>query len=77
RIPRHTDLPVAVGFGIKTPDQAAAIARVSDAAVVGSALVGIIADNRDPSGAPLPDTRDKVLDLVKALAAGVRGARSD
>tara|TARA_R110000824_G_scaffold102487_1_gene243851 strand:+ start:123 stop:971 length:849 start_codon:yes stop_codon:yes gene_type:complete len=77
RIRRHTDLPVAVGFGIKTPDQAAAIARVSDAAVVGSALVGIIADNRDPSGAPLPDTRDKVLDLVKALAAGVRGARSD
>lgn len=76
RIRRHTDLPVAVGFGIKTPDQAAAIARVSDAAVVGSALVGIIADNRDPSGAPLPDTKDKVLDLVQALAAGVRGARN-
>ena len=75
RIRRHTDLPVAVGFGIKTPDQAAAIARVSDAAVVGSALVGIIADNRDPSGVPLPGTKDKVLDLVKALAAGVRAAR--
>jgi len=77
RIRKYTDLPVAVGFGIKTPDQAAAIARVSDAAVVGSALVGIIAENRDPSGAPLPGTKDKVLDLVKALAAGVRGARND
>lgn len=76
RIRKHTDLPVAVGFGIKTPDQAAAIARVSDAAVVGSALVGIIAENRDPSGAPLPGAKDKVLDLVRALADGVRGARN-
>jgi len=76
RIRKYTDLPVAVGFGIKTPDQAAAIARVSDAAVVGSALVGIIADSRDPSGAPLPGTKDKVLDLVRALADGVRNARN-
>jgi tryptophan synthase alpha chain len=75
RIRRHTDLPVAVGFGIKTPDQAAAIARVADAAVVGSALVGIITENRDAAGAPLPGTKDKVLDLVRALAAGVRAAR--
>lgn len=76
RIRKYTDLPVAVGFGIKTPDQAAAIARVSDAAVVGSALVGVIAENRDPSGAPLPGAKDKVLDLVRALADGVRNARN-
>ena len=44
RLKRHTDLPVAVGFGIKTPEQAAAVARVADAAVVGSALVSRIAD---------------------------------
>ena len=75
RIKRHTDLPVGVGFGIKTPDQAAAIARVADAAVVGSALVGIIADNRDENGVPLPGTKDKVLELVGALAGGVRAAR--
>ena len=39
RLKRHTELPVAVGFGIKTPEQAAEVARVADAAVVGSALV--------------------------------------
>ncbi|PIW28075.1 MAG: tryptophan synthase subunit alpha [Rhodospirillales bacterium CG15_BIG_FIL_POST_REV_8_21_14_020_66_15] len=76
RIRKYTDLPVGVGFGIRTPDQAAAIAKVADAAVVGSALVDVIAENRDAAGAPLPGTRDKVLDLVKALAGGVRGARS-
>ncbi len=76
RIRRHTDLPVAVGFGIKTPDQAAEIAKVADAAVVGSALVQVIADNRDENGAPLPGTKDKVLELVGALADGVRGARN-
>jgi tryptophan synthase alpha chain len=75
RIRRHTDLPVGVGFGIKTPEQAAAIARVADAAVVGSALVGIIAENRDENGQPLPHTKDKVLNLVQELAGGVRGAR--
>ncbi len=76
RIRARTSLPVAVGFGIRTPDQAAAIARVADAAVVGSALVGIIAANLGPSGQPGPGTTDAVLDAVRALASGVRSARA-
>ena len=47
RLRRHSSLPIAVGFGIRTPAQAAAIARVADAAVIGSALVGHIADALD------------------------------
>ena len=70
RLKRHTDLPVAVGFGIKTPEQAAAVARVADAAVVGSALVSRIADRAAGNGAA-----EDVLGLVRQLAAGVRGAR--
>jgi tryptophan synthase alpha chain len=69
RLKRHTDLPVAVGFGIKTAEQAAAVARVADAAVVGSALVSRIADCAANNAA------EAVLGLVRQLAAGVRGAR--
>lgn len=70
RIRRHTDLPVCVGFGIKTPEQAAQVARVADGAVVGSAIVSVLADNiGTPSAVSAP------LALVKDLAAGVRGAR--
>ena len=75
RLRRHTDLPVAVGFGIKSPDQAAAVARVADAAVVGSAIVSRIAENLDETGTALPQLADSVLDLVSSLAEGVRGAR--
>ena len=75
RIRRQTDLPVAVGFGIRTADQAKDIAGVADAAVVGSALVGVIKDNLDADGAPLPGTAAKVLDLVRSLADGVRAAK--
>ena len=74
RIRRHTDLPIGVGFGIRTPDQAAAIAAVADAAVVGSALVDIVAANLDKDGKAKPGLADKLLGLVKDLAAGVRGA---
>src|SRR5690606_23018068 len=52
RLRRHTDLPIAVGFGIKTPEQAAEIAQAADAAVVGSALVDRIAGNLDERGRP-------------------------
>ena len=76
RIRKFTDLPVGVGFGIKTPEQAAEIARVADAAVVGSALVNVIAAGLDENGQPLPDTGAKVLDLVRDLAGGVRSARN-
>ena len=77
RLRHHTDLPVAVGFGIKTPDQAAAVARVADAAVVGSALVGTVADNLDGDGAARPGLAAAAHAFVGALADGVRQARNE
>ena len=68
-------LPVAVGFGVRTPEQAAAAARVADAAVVGSALCDTLAASLDAHGRPGPDTVQRVLDQVQALAHGVRTAR--
>lgn len=76
RFKRHTDLPVAVGFGIKTPEQAAEVARVADAAVVGSAIVTRLADGLDAAGKAKPGTVEDVLGFVRELAAGVRAARS-
>ena len=73
RIRKLTDLPIAVGFGIRTPAQAAEIAGVADAAVVGSALIEIIADNLDANDAATPGLPEKVLAKVSALAAGIRG----
>jgi tryptophan synthase alpha chain len=75
RIRRFTKLPVAVGFGIKTPEQAAEIARAADAAVVGSALVDRLAQNLDPDGKPKPSLVVAVLEDIAALAKGIRGAR--
>ena len=63
RIKRHTQLPVGVGFGIKTPDQAAAVARHADAAVVGSAIVDRVKAGLDESGKPKPDLVPGVLRL--------------
>jgi tryptophan synthase alpha chain len=76
RLKAHTDLPVAVGFGIKTPEQAAEIARVADAAVVGSALVDLVKGNLDESGNARSGLADKVLDYVGSLAASIRSARN-
>jgi tryptophan synthase alpha chain len=75
RLKRHTRLPVAVGFGIKTPEQAAAVAEVADAAVVGSAIVQQIAENLDADGRATPRLVDTVLSFTRALADGVRAAR--
>jgi tryptophan synthase alpha chain len=75
RLRRHTDLPVAVGFGIRTPDHAAAVARIADAAVVGTALVERLAANLDGDGHARPGLVGDVLALVAELAAGVRTAR--
>jgi len=72
RLKSHTELPVAVGFGIKTPEQAAAVARHADAAVVGSAFVDRIAVAERDGG----DAVASVIELVEDLAAGVRGARA-
>ena len=70
RLRRHTNLPVSVGFGIRTPEQAAAIARLADGVVVGSALVDKIAHAKDADQAV-----NDVLSLCSALAEGVRAAR--
>jgi tryptophan synthase alpha chain len=77
RLKKHTDLPVAVGFGIRSAQQAAAIARDADGAVVGSALVDRIAGSLDAAGKAKPGTADAVLNLVRELSSGVRGARSN
>jgi tryptophan synthase alpha chain len=75
RLKRHTTLPVAVGFGIKTAKQAADVARVADAAVVGSALVRTIAEHVGKNGRPKASAAAAVLKQVSLLAKGVRGAR--
>ena len=68
-----TDLPVVTGFGIRTPDQAAEASQLSDGAIVGSAVVEIIANNIDEAGMPSADIPQKigayVSDLAKAIAA--------
>ena len=75
RIRQVTDLPVAIGFGIRTPDQAAAAARVADAAVVGSAIADTLAASLDAGGNATAETVERVLGQVRALAAGIRAAR--
>ena len=75
RLRASTDLPIAVGFGIRTPEQAAAIARVADASVVGTAFCQKVADGLDEKGRAKPDCVANVLALARALGDGVRGAR--
>ncbi len=75
RIKRHTDLPVAVGFGVKTRDHARAVARGADAVVVGSALVEAVRKSLDKDGAATEKTVPAVTELVRELAEGVRSAR--
>ena len=77
RLRRHTTLPIAVGFGIKTPDQAAEVSRVADAAVVGSALVSAIEEGLDSDGGATTACCDNALALVRALSQGVRSAREE
>jgi tryptophan synthase alpha chain len=71
RVRKASGLPVAVGFGIRTPEQAAAIARVADAAVVGSALVDEVAEAVEMN----EDVTARVLSKVELLAKAVRLAR--
>jgi len=74
RLRRHTDLPLAIGFGVKTPEQAREIGALGDAVVVGSAIVSAVADRLNAEGVPEPDMVNEVLDLVRALAEGAHGA---
>lgn len=71
RLKSHTDLPIAVGFGIKTPEQVAETVSAADAAVVGSALVEQIRMNLDDQGKAKPGLAQKALAFVEDLAKGV------
>ncbi|HWC61987.1 MAG TPA: tryptophan synthase subunit alpha [Rhizomicrobium sp.] len=73
RIKKFTQLPVAVGFGVKTPEHAAAIARIADGVVVGSAIVNHIGEKL---GAPKAELVNSVLELCRSLAASTHGAQS-
>ena len=75
RIKRHTDLPVCVGFGIRTPEAARAIAEHANGAVVGTALVDALRGSLDAEGRATARTVTAVADLTAALAQGVRGAK--
>lgn len=77
RLKSHTDLPVAVGFGIKTAEDVAAITSVADAAIVGSAVVDKIRDSLDTSGKATAATVDDVLSFVSALAKGTQQRKSE
>jgi tryptophan synthase alpha chain len=74
RIKARTDLPVAVGFGVRTAEQARAIGSAGDGVVVGSAIVSAIAGSLDAEGRATPATVGAVTALVRELAAGVRMA---
>ncbi|MFQ6016918.1 MAG: tryptophan synthase subunit alpha [Kiloniellaceae bacterium] len=76
RLRRHTDLPIAVGFGIKTAEQAAAVAAIADAAVVGSAVIDRLRAGLDRQGRARPGLVGEVLAFVRQLSGGVRGARA-
>jgi tryptophan synthase alpha chain len=73
KLKANTDLPIAVGFGVRTPEQAADVARVADGVVVGSAIVDIIAAAAERGTDPAPD----VARLVKELSGAVRAARKE
>ncbi|MET0721699.1 MAG: tryptophan synthase subunit alpha [Tardiphaga sp.] len=75
RIKRHTDLPVCVGFGIRTPQAAHDIAQHANGAVVGTALVDALKATLDADGKATSTTVSAVADLAAALAQGVRGAK--
>ncbi len=73
RLRCHTDLPIAVGFGIKTARQASAIASIAEAAVIGSSIVNKITEELDDAGQAKPELVKNVLKFVSDLAQGVRG----
>jgi tryptophan synthase alpha chain len=76
RIKRHSHLPVAVGFGVRTTEQVATIAAAADGVVVGSALINALQETLDRRDKATSRTRQVVADLVARLAQGVRNPRS-
>jgi len=75
RIKAHTNLPVCVGFGVKTASQAQAIGASADGVVVGTAIVNAVANVIGADGKPVADPAEAVATLVDGLAHGVRRAR--
>jgi tryptophan synthase alpha chain len=75
RVRKATDLPIAIGFGVRTPAQAAEAVRQGDAAVVASALLDTLSASLDENGRATPGTVRRVLDQVRELAEAVRSAR--
>ncbi len=75
RIKAHTDLPVCVGFGVKTADHARTIGAMADGVVVGSAIVAQVAGSLSADGKATADTVSSVTTLVKGLSTGVRASR--
>jgi len=75
RIKRHTRLPICVGFGIRTPEAARAIAEKADGSVVGTALVDALKNSLDAEGRATAKTVNAVAELTASLAQGVRGAQ--
>ncbi|MGI4800506.1 MAG: tryptophan synthase subunit alpha [Janthinobacterium lividum] len=73
RVRAHTTLPIAIGFGIRRPDQVAQAVQIADGAVVASALIETLAASLDENGRPQAGTVDLVLDQVRSLAAAARG----
>jgi len=76
RIKGHTQLPVCVGFGVKTASQARAIGEAADGVVVGTAIVNAVANVLGPDGRTTADPAEAVATLVRGLAEGVREARA-
>lgn len=74
RLKRHTNLPIAVGFGVKTPQTAAEIAAIAEGVVVGSSIIDVL-ENTLESGKATPQTVDSVLDFVESLSVAVKGVR--
>jgi tryptophan synthase alpha chain len=72
RLKAHTELPIAVGFGVKTQEQVRALASVADGVVVGSALVAAIAETLDANGAATNETEPRLLELVEPLSSALR-----
>jgi tryptophan synthase alpha chain len=75
RIKNHTDLPICVGFGVKTAEHARLIGASADGVVVGTAIVNQVATNLTTDGNATADTVQAVVTLVRGLASGVRSAR--
>jgi tryptophan synthase alpha chain len=75
RIKSHTDLPIAVGFGVKTAEQAKVIGQSADAVVVGSAIVNLIASTLTKDGKATAETVDSVATMVRGLSSGVKSSR--